>query len=428
MYSIPTVRQSSPLIVCPSCGREDSLCPESSRSRRSRAPVVIPFSEECEEDLKDLGETPRAKKARSDASGLPSQEPSSLSHNLVRVPSVDTTGPPPNLKDLSDPTDTDRYGVNSFIGESAVVLQEFSSSHSTNGGYNSVLPKQIGQTLPSGPLASSEHTTLVVQMKQIKYESGQKAFQIAHNLIEDDSKIKSLDLRLAAIQAVIPPYKESIPILKKALILCDSERCTNPVILKCRINYEIAFCYYRNNFIKMARKHGMAALELSKQISQDFGPILAQLFVAIKEHNVMVFLPFELSKVQLESLDKWPENTLGLIASMPDWIRDITTTVHLQCVLLKMVSASHYMEHEKQKALLCADVGQELLDRVNKNLRKVESAYFYCTKMYQSKVREKHDQVQQFGYQAVHYLEGCGRMQYAFEVKRLLQRLAFGSA
>ena len=35
--------------------------------------------------------------------------------------------------------------------------------------------------------------------------------------------------------------------------------------------------------------------------------------------------------------------------------------------------------------------------------------------MYQSKVREEYDEVQQFGYQAVHYLEGCGRMQLKLE-------------
>ena len=272
-------------------------------------------------------------------------------------------------------------------------------------------PRGLDLALPTGPLKSPEHRALVSEMRLIRVQSKEKAMKMVFQVKSMNNL--DLDLKLAAIQAVVPSSAEAIPILQDALELCG--RAKNPVILKCRIHYRLVWCYYRIKDMEKAQEHADASVQLASLIGGDFGPAQAESYYARLQQRIKK----PSSKEDLDQVNLHHSKVVDIKRTLPEWMKSLLVRSELETAMHKVVTAL-LLKDEDMNTMAAQTLaeGQQILEQVDKHYFEIADKAFYCQiKFLQHKVDGRKDMAKQMARRAIAYHNECGRKNDAQEVE-----------
>ena len=270
------------------------------------------------------------------------------------------------------------------------------------------LPQNIKRLIAGWPLNSSNHTKMMLKMRGIRRKTASDAWVMVKKV--KDSNLQEIDIKIAAIQAVLPSGPETIQIMEDELKLCDDVECKNPLFLKCRIHYKLVYTHIRFGNLESARRHASAALVLGEQISGDFSAVQTQVYASLVENNVMR-VPFVYKKEDLLHLEKHYKKAIEMISDLPFWMREMVLSTMLEFAQLNMMLAMYCKENkETDKAKMYLETGCQALGNVDEShLHTLDLAYYYLTLAYQHRAEGKRDWARQYKTQAEEYLRRSGR-------------------
>ena len=375
-------------------------------------------SQECTEDLEDV--MVHAKRPRYDSSIPFEHVQKSLAcdddvEDDLKSRNSELTTTMSEMSDDESDCDSENEDAYNIIGKAEVLLCQ-----TQEGPFDFSMPKGIVCIMPHGPLKQALQRVLIKKMFRIREHSSAEALFFVKSLMK--KKQICLDLRLAALQSVVPSCERRLDILLYGLQKCDRPECKNPLILKCRFHNRLVKCYYDEGNMDKAREHAQVALQLGSQIGGDFGPVQAQLYCCFIENSVMR-VPYALKGKELLEAERHYERALGMMEGLPAWMEETLLGLLMEYALLKMMIGAYYIkEGKEEEAKKSVSVGEGILSRFDEtSFGPLSFAYYYGAKALMYKVRGLNELARRHGDRVIEYLNKCGCKREAENAIKLMQ-------
>ena len=273
------------------------------------------------------------------------------------------------------------------------------------------IPATVGKVVPCRALKSLKHKEIVMKMRLLRHSSVVKAIQAAEKIMLSPDKGWPLDLKIAALQSLVPSTIEGVKILEYCLKQCDKPECENPIILKCRLHCKLMWAHSCCSK-EECEKHTIAALSVSEQVGQDIGPLVTEEYYAQLKQRKMN-LPITENSEDQHLVREIEKHYLKILKSdVPSWMEFFKVTAMRHLALLKMTEAVSY--HKVQlhlKATACFETGSYLIKRLEEmeELTELDNGYIECIKSLQYHIQGDQSMARQFQHQCIDRLNQCGR-------------------
>ena len=287
-------------------------------------------------------------------------------------------------------------------------------------------PSALWKVPSSAELRRSQHRCMVTEMRMLRISSAEAALGMAQKLMKYKGSDLSLDLKVSAIQAVLPSSSAAIPILEELLEWCKSPECINPRQLACRLHYRLVWCYHRAKNREKAMEHALEATELGKSVSDDFGSAQADSYYARLEYRRS---KDNLTEEKILELEDCHDRVMQKVGRLEHWTRPILVRAVLEVAMHKAVSSEFYLKEKDQPSAVKLQLraAQRILANVQEEfggkLENADLAYFYQISCIVSKLNGQLEKAKEFGEISVSYHEKCGRHTDAAEVQALLRQI-----
>ena len=296
-----------------------------------------------------------------------------------------------------------------LIGKAQITLMETDGSNGTH------FSASTDSVIPLEPLDSVEHGALVSALHGIRSQSVERALAMAKYI--QSLKWLCLDLKLAAIEAVVPDVDEALPILSDALEECEKDECLNPVILKCRIRCRLAW-NYRSKDVEKALEYAKDAIKLGEDIKGDFGPAQAESYYA----RLLYILKKPSSKEEFDQISHHHSRATDLRRALPEWMKNILVHCEMWVAMHKVLAAQYYMDHNMDdQRQLNIEAANYILGALNQHdLRKADIAFYNQIRFLQYRLLDNKDMANQMAQSAIAYYKDSGRHDDATELSKSL--------
>ena len=286
-------------------------------------------------------------------------------------------------------------------------------------------PATVGKVPSSAELRRGFHRSMVSEMRKLRVSSAEAALEMAQKLMKYRGTDLSLDLKISAIQAVLPSSNAAIPHFQKLLQWCKRADCINPTTLACRVLYRLVWCYHRAKNTEKALEYAQEARRLATFVSDDFGSAQADSYYARLEYRRT---KDNLSEEKILELEDCHDRVLQKVGKLELWMRPILVRAVLEVAMHKAVSAEFYLKQDQSSAVrLQLRAAQRILDNVQEeysgSLENADLAYFYQISCIVSKLNGQLERARELGESSVSYHVKCGRHSDAAEVQLLLKQI-----
>ena len=286
-------------------------------------------------------------------------------------------------------------------------------------------PAALGKIPATSELRRGQHRCLVSEMRKLRVSSAKASLDMAQKLMKYKGTDLSLDLKISAIQAVLPSCDAAIPIFKELLEWCKTPDCLNSIRLGCRVHYRLVWCYHRAKNSEKAMEHAREAMRLATFVSDDFGSAQADSYYARLEYRRT---KANLSEEKILELEGCHRRVLQKVGRLDRWMRPLLVRARLEAAMHKAVSCEFYHKQDQPSAVRIQLHGaQGILDDIDeeygRSLENADSAYFYQISCIVSKHSGQLERARELGEKSVTYHEECGRHGDAAEVRLLLNEI-----
>ena len=287
------------------------------------------------------------------------------------------------------------------------------------------LPATVGKVSSSTELRRGLHRCMVSEMRKLRVSSADNALAMAQQLMNYTGKDLSLDLKIAAVQAVLPSSNAAFPLFHKLLQWSKTADCINPITHACQVHYRLAWCYHKAKNMEKAMEHALEARRLAMLVSDDFASAQADSYYARLEYKRV---KDNLTEEKILELEDCHDRVLQKVAKLDRWMRPILVRAMLEVAMHKAVSSEFYQRHHQESAVrLQLRAAQRILDNVQEEfgglLGNADLAYFYRISCLLNKSKGQLKIAKEFGdYSEIFYVK-CGRHSDAAEVQLLVKQI-----
>ena len=286
-------------------------------------------------------------------------------------------------------------------------------------------PAAVGKVSSSTELRRGMHRCMVSEMRKLRVSSADDALAMAQQLMNYTGKDLSLDLKMAAIQAVLPSSNSAIPLFLELLQWSEKADCLNPLTHACRVQYRLVWCYHRAKNMEKAMEHALEARRLAMLVSDDFASAQADSYYARLEYRRV---KDNLSEEKILELEDCHDRVLQKVAKLDRWMRPILVRAMLEVAMHKAVSSEFYQKHHQTSAVrLQLKAAQRILDNIQEEFggmpENADLAYFYQISCLVKKFSGQLERAKELGECSIQYHEKCGRHSDAAEVQLLVSQI-----
>lgn len=286
-------------------------------------------------------------------------------------------------------------------------------------------PAAVGKVASSVELRGGMHRCVVSEMRKLRVSSAENALAMAQKLMNYTGKELKRDLKMAAVQAVLPSSNTAIPLFLELLQWCKRADCINPLTHACRVQYRLVWCYHRAKNMEKAMEHALETRRLAVLVSDDFGSAQADSYYARLEYRRV---KDNLSEEKILELEDCHDRVLQKVAKLERWMRPILVRAMLEVAMHKAVSSEFYHKHDQTSAVrLQLTAAQRILDNIQEEfggmLENADLAYFYQISCLVKKFSGQLERAKELGECSVAYHQKCGRHTDAAEVQLLVKQI-----
>ena len=199
------------------------------------------------------------------------------------------------------------------------------------------VPLTVGLCQPTSVLLNRAHSKYVRTMVNLRSTDANKANGIVRLVQYEDMQE---DLKYACIAAGTPATTDTIGFLQRCIEDIRG-KVENLTILEYRMHLSLLMCYYwserRNE--KMFRAHIDAALQLSKQVANDYaGPFvyIMKALSIVDKHGYLT------SEEDMLEADANSEEAVQRAGALPDWTQPLVVSIRLERLWVELAIARFF--------------------------------------------------------------------------------------